>query len=86
MLDRERADFYRTLAALQEQLSDRCVAIELPIGSEHELTGIVDLLHNCAYLDPGGSREGEPDSVVLVLPVEPRSRDPWPRPDPARRP
>ena len=32
MLDRERADFYRTLAAVQEQLSDRCVAIQLPIG------------------------------------------------------
>ena len=60
MLDRERADFYRTLTALQEQLSDRCVAIELPIGSEHELTGIVDLLHNCAYLDPDGAREGDP--------------------------
>ena len=37
MLDRERADFFRTLAALREQLSDRCVAIQLPIGSEHEL-------------------------------------------------
>jgi elongation factor G len=60
MLDRERADFFRTLGALQEQLSDRCVAIELPIGAEHELTGIVDLLHNCAYMDPGGTREGEP--------------------------
>src|SRR2546423_10966398 len=60
MLDRERADFFRTLTALQEQLSDRCVAIELPIGAEHELTGIVDLLHNCAYMDPGGTREGDP--------------------------
>src|SRR3954462_6086748 len=35
MLDRERADYYRALAAVQEQLSDRCVAIQLPIGSEH---------------------------------------------------
>ncbi len=60
MLDRERADFFRTLASLQQQLSDRCVAIQLPIGVEHELTGVVDLLHNCAYMDPGGAREGEP--------------------------
>src|SRR5882762_4578831 len=51
MLDRERADFYRVLGAVQEQLSDRCIAVQLPIGSEHELTGVVDLLHNCAYLD-----------------------------------
>src|SRR3954452_15343546 len=60
MLDRERADFYRTLAALQEQLSSSCVAIQLPIGVEHEVTGIVDLLHNCAYMDPSGAREGDP--------------------------
>ncbi|HKQ17702.1 MAG TPA: GTP-binding protein, partial [Solirubrobacterales bacterium] len=58
MLDRERADFFRVLNAVREQLSDRCVAIQLPIGAEHELTGIVDLLHNCAYLDPAGAREG----------------------------
>ncbi len=63
MLDRERADFFRTLAAVQEQLSASCVAIQLPIGSEHELTGVVDLLHNCAYLDPGGAREGEPVAI-----------------------
>src|SRR2546425_13268732 len=63
MLDRERADFFRTLGGLQEQLSDRCVAIELPIGAEHELTGIVDLLHNCAYMDPAGAREGDPVPV-----------------------
>jgi elongation factor G len=63
MLDRERADFYRVLASLQEQLSERCVAIQLPIGSEHEMNGIVDLLHNCAYLDPAGGREGDPVAV-----------------------
>src|SRR4051795_9011151 len=63
MLDRERADFFRTLASLQEQLSTSCVAIHLPIGSEHELTGIVDLLHNCAYMDPSGAREGDPVSI-----------------------
>ena len=57
MLDRERADFFRVLEALRAQLSDRCVAVQLPIGSEHELTGIVDLLHDCAYLDPSGARE-----------------------------
>ncbi|MDX6451252.1 MAG: elongation factor [Gaiellaceae bacterium] len=63
MLDRERADFYRVLTAVQEQLSDRCVAIQLPIGSEHELKGVVDLLHNCAYLDPEGGRESDPVAI-----------------------
>jgi elongation factor G len=67
MLDRERADFYRVLGSLQEQLSERCVAIQLPIGSEHELTGVVDLLHNCAYLDPSGGREGDPVAIPAEL-------------------
>jgi elongation factor G len=63
MLDRERADFFRTLDAVREQLSDRCVAIQLPIGAEHELTGIVDLLHMCAYMDPTGGKEGGPQPI-----------------------
>src|SRR3954451_24625145 len=63
MLDRERADFFRVLAAVQGQLSERCVATQLPIGSEHELKGVVDLLHNNAYMDPGGAREGDPVAV-----------------------
>src|SRR5213080_142631 len=63
MLDRERADFFRVLEAVRSQLSDRCVAIQLPIGSEHELTGVVDLLHMCAYMDPSGGKEGGPQPI-----------------------
>ncbi len=63
MLDRERADFYRVLEAVRTQLSDRCVAIQLPIGAEHELTGVVDLLHMCAYMDPAGAKEGGPQPI-----------------------
>ena len=36
MLDRERADFFRVLGSLKEQLSEHCVAIHLPIGAEHD--------------------------------------------------
>jgi elongation factor G len=63
MLDRERADFFRVLEAARTQLSDRCVAIQLPIGAEHEMTGIVDLLHMCAYMDPSGGKEGGPQPI-----------------------
>jgi elongation factor G len=63
MLDRERADFFRALEAARAQLSDRCVAIQLPIGAEHELTGVVDLLHMCAYMDPSGGKEGGPQPI-----------------------
>jgi elongation factor G len=63
MLDRERAEFFRTLDQLREQLSDRCVAVHLPIGSEHELNGIVDLLHMTAYTSPEGGREAGPGPI-----------------------
>src|SRR5947207_5381576 len=63
MLDRERADFYRVLESLRSQLSEKCVAVHIPIGAEHELRGIVDLLHMCAYMDPGGQRESGPTEI-----------------------
>jgi elongation factor G len=63
MLDRERADFFRTLEALRSQLSTQCVAVHIPIGSEHELTGIVDVLHMCSYTSPEGDKEGEPGPI-----------------------
>ena len=63
MLDRERASFFRALDALQAQLSPQCVAIHLPIGSEHELTGIVDLLHMTSYSSPEGEHEGKPGPI-----------------------
>jgi elongation factor G len=58
MLDRERADFFAALESIRSQLSTRCVAVEIPIGQEHELRGVVDLLHLRAHLSPDGEREG----------------------------
>jgi len=63
MLDRERADFFRTLEQLRSQLSTQCVAVHIPIGVEHELTGIVDVLHMCAYSSPEGAKEAEPGPI-----------------------
>src|SRR5215211_1377931 len=67
MLDRERADFFRALEGVQSQLSERAVAVHLPIGHEHELTGIVDLLHMCAYDSPEGAREGKAVEIPAEL-------------------
>jgi elongation factor G len=49
MLDRERADFLRTLAALKEAFGPHVVATEIPIGSEHETRGLIDLVDMKAY-------------------------------------
>ncbi len=42
-------DFYATLRSIQERLSKNAVAIELPIGLEDQLHGIIDLLDMKAY-------------------------------------
>ena len=67
MLDRERADFFRVLNALQHTFSARAVAIHLPIGVEHELTGIVDLLHMKAYASPEGAKEAAPGEIPAEM-------------------
>ncbi|HYZ80392.1 MAG TPA: elongation factor G [Solirubrobacteraceae bacterium] len=49
MLDRERADFFRTLDSLKSAFGQHVVATEIPIGSEHEVSGVVDLVDMKAY-------------------------------------
>src|SRR6186713_96810 len=49
MLDRERADFFRTLDSLKEAFGPHVVATEIPIGSEHEVRGLIDLVDMKAY-------------------------------------
>ena len=63
MLDRERADFFTVLEQLREQFSKKCVAVQIPIGHEHALEGIVDLFHMRAYMSPEGGREGDPVDI-----------------------
>jgi len=49
MLDRERADFFRTLESLKAAFGQHVVATEIPIGSEHEVSGVIDLVDMKAY-------------------------------------
>ena len=58
MLDRERADFFRTLDALKAAFGQHVVATEIPIGAEHELQGVVDLIDMKAYRYDGTDRAG----------------------------
>jgi elongation factor G len=67
MLDRERADFFRVLEQLRAQFGNQCVAVHLPIGAEHELSGIVDVLHMSSYSSPDGEREGKPGEIPAEL-------------------
>ncbi len=58
MLDRERADFFRTLDQLKEAFGPHVVATEIPIGSEHELSGVIDLVDMKAFRQDSAERGG----------------------------
>src|SRR5215212_9660103 len=57
MLDRERADFYRTLDSLKAAFGPHVVATEIPIGSEHEVRGLIDLVDMKAYEYDGSGKD-----------------------------
>ena len=58
MLDRERADFFRTLEGLKSAFGPHVVATEIPIGAEHEVSGVIDLIDMRAYaLRPARGRD-----------------------------
>jgi len=66
-LDRENANFDRALTQVQEQLSNKAVAVQLPIGSEANFRGVIDLVNMKAILyDP---KKGK-DYTVGEIPAE----------------
>ena len=58
MLDRERADFFRTLEQLKKAFGPHVVATEIPIGSEHEIEGVIDLVDMKAFRQDSSERGG----------------------------
>jgi elongation factor G len=56
MLDRERADFFRALESLQNAFGNHVIATEIPIGSEHEVRGVIDLIDMKAFIAQGEGR------------------------------
>ena len=64
MLDRERADFFRALDSLKEAFGGHVVATEIPIGSEHEVRGVVDLIDMKAFEYSGEGRGNATESEI----------------------
>src|SRR5437773_216829 len=59
-LDRERADFYRTVDALARRLKGRLVALQIPLGEESGFRGYIDLVKLRAVTYANGKpSEGE---------------------------
>src|SRR5689334_23698863 len=65
-LDRERADFSRTLESLQKRLKGRLVPLQLPIGSEAGFTGVVDLIAMRALITTDGKTKDAEIPADLV--------------------
>src|SRR4051812_25249328 len=57
MLDRERADFFRTLDALRAAFGPHVVATEIPLGREQDVRGVIDLVDMKAYEYDGAARD-----------------------------
>jgi elongation factor G len=49
-MDRDNADFFSTLKGIQAKLSPRCLPLQLPIGSQSDFQGIIDLVTMKAYI------------------------------------
>lgn len=57
-MDRDNADFLSALEGIQAKLSRRCLPLQLPVGSQSDFQGLVDLVSMKAYVG-ADSREAE---------------------------
>ena len=70
-LDRDRASFSRTLAGLTAAFGKRIAPVQVPIGEEDSLAGIVRVVSDRAYAyeggDPRGAETEPPESVAAAV-------------------
>ena len=57
-LDRENSDFSRTVNSIQDFFGRKAVPVQIPIGSEQNFKGVIDLIEKKAYLFEGGETGG----------------------------
>ncbi len=67
-MDRERASFERMMESLAGAFGRTVVPVQLPIGSEKNLSGVIDLVRMKAYTyDMGGSGKGKETEIPANL-------------------
>jgi len=62
-MERENADFFKTVNDIQARFGPKCLPIQIPIGAQHDFQGIVDLLAMKAYTG-SPPKEGEIPSTL----------------------
>ncbi len=64
-MDRTGADFFRALDSIKERLTENVVVLQLPIGSESNYQGIVDLVTMTAWIWSGEELGASWDEVEI---------------------
>jgi elongation factor G len=62
-MDRENADFYRTVDALKSRFGPKCLPLQLPIGAQSDFQGVVDLLRMKSYIGATAKEAEIPSSL-----------------------
>ncbi|MDH4067961.1 MAG: elongation factor G, partial [Dehalococcoidia bacterium] len=62
-MDRDNADFFSTLKGTQSKLSPKCLPVQLPIGSQKDFQGIIDLVTMKAYIGADSQEAEIPPSL-----------------------
>jgi elongation factor G len=67
-MDRERADASRVLESVEKAFGRNVIPIELPIGAEKSLSGVIDLVRMKAYTyEMGGNGKGKETEIPAHL-------------------
>jgi elongation factor G len=67
-MDRDRADATRVLESIEKNFGRNVIPIELPIGAEKSLSGVIDLVRMKAYTyEMGGDGKGKETEIPAAL-------------------
>jgi elongation factor G len=70
-MDRDTANFERSLESIQQLLGRTCVPIQVPVGEEKHFKGVVDLVSMKAYLATG---DGSAKFTEAAIPADVEAR------------
>jgi len=62
-MDRENANFYKTVEQVQSRFGTKCLPLQIPIGAQKDFKGIVDLLSLKCYLGDKAEEAEIPSSL-----------------------
>nr|WP_304441302.1 elongation factor G [Kineosporia sp. A_224] len=68
-MDKLGADFYFTVRTIKERLGAEPLPIQIPIGSESDFVGVIDLVYNRALTWRGDTGKGE-DYTIEEIPAD----------------